>query len=169
MCFVFIWEQTATCATYSINWLVFITEMESVYSAVRTGCLNKAVCASYLKGWSQPLDRYRDTAGFTCSFLSALLLPQSSDFLYAEPLRLSSDPNFLSKIFCRQKRSGHYHFYCRCLDYVDHCLHALLWLHYLLNRRNDFWFMIFKENKKSFLSKTWRNERGEWRYSSTHS
>jgi hypothetical protein len=24
MCFVFIWEQTATCATYSINWLVFI-------------------------------------------------------------------------------------------------------------------------------------------------
>jgi len=25
-CFVFIWEQTATCATYSINWLVFITE-----------------------------------------------------------------------------------------------------------------------------------------------
>jgi len=46
MCFVFIWEQTATCATYSINLLVFITEMKSVYSAVRTGSLNKAVCAS---------------------------------------------------------------------------------------------------------------------------
>ena len=46
LCFVFIWEQTATCATYSINWLVFITEMKSVYSAVRTGSLNKAVCAS---------------------------------------------------------------------------------------------------------------------------
>jgi len=42
MCFVFIWEQTATCATYSINWLVFITEMKIVYSAVRTGSLNKA-------------------------------------------------------------------------------------------------------------------------------
>jgi len=50
MCFVFIWEQTATCATYSINWLVFITEMKSVYSAVRTGVLNKEVCASSLKG-----------------------------------------------------------------------------------------------------------------------
>ena len=50
MCFVFIWEQTATCATYSINWSVFITEMKSVYSAVRTGSLNKAVCASCLKG-----------------------------------------------------------------------------------------------------------------------
>ena len=45
MCFVFIWEQTVTCATYSINWLVFITQMKSVYSAVRTGPLNKAVCA----------------------------------------------------------------------------------------------------------------------------
>jgi len=49
MCFVFIWEQTATCATYSINWLVFITEIKSVYSAVRTGSLNKAVCSSSLK------------------------------------------------------------------------------------------------------------------------
>ena len=37
MCFVFIWEQTATCATYSINWLVFITEMKSFYCAERTG------------------------------------------------------------------------------------------------------------------------------------
>ena len=48
MCFVFIWEQTATCATYSINWLVFITEMKSVYCAVRTGSLNTAVCPSSL-------------------------------------------------------------------------------------------------------------------------
>jgi len=30
--------------------LVFITEMKSVYSAVRNGSLNKAVCASSLKG-----------------------------------------------------------------------------------------------------------------------
>ena len=52
MCFVFIWEKTATCATYSINWLVFITELKSVYSAVRNGSLNKAVCAVYLKGWN---------------------------------------------------------------------------------------------------------------------
>ena len=51
MCFVFNWEQTATCATYSLTWLVFITEMKSVYSAVRTGSLNKAVCASSLEGW----------------------------------------------------------------------------------------------------------------------
>ena len=43
MCFVFIREQTAACATYTINWLVFITEMKSVYCAVRTDSLNKAV------------------------------------------------------------------------------------------------------------------------------
>ena len=49
MCFVFICEQTATCATYSINWLVFITGTKSVYCVVRTGSLNKAVCASSLK------------------------------------------------------------------------------------------------------------------------
>jgi hypothetical protein len=32
--------------------LVFITEMKSVYSAVRTGSLNKAVCGSSVKGES---------------------------------------------------------------------------------------------------------------------
>ena len=49
MCFVFIWEQTATCAAYIINRLVFITEMKSVYCAVRAGSLNKAAWASSLK------------------------------------------------------------------------------------------------------------------------
>jgi hypothetical protein len=45
MCFV-------TCATYSINGLVFITEMKSVYGAVRTWALKKAVCFSSLKDQS---------------------------------------------------------------------------------------------------------------------
>ena len=53
MCFVFSWEQTATCATYSINWLVFITQMKSVSSVVRTGALNTAVCASSLNGLTE--------------------------------------------------------------------------------------------------------------------
>ena len=51
ICFVFIWEQTATSAPHNINWLVFKTEMKSVYSAVRIGSSNKAVCVSSLKGW----------------------------------------------------------------------------------------------------------------------
>jgi len=50
MCFVFIWEQTATCATYSINWLDFITEIKSVYSAVRIGALYKAGLRFVFKG-----------------------------------------------------------------------------------------------------------------------
>ena len=40
MCFVWISEQTAIISLYSINWLVLVTEMKSVYSAVRTGYLN---------------------------------------------------------------------------------------------------------------------------------
>jgi len=39
MCFMWIWEQTAIISLYSINWLVFITETECVYCAVRTGSL----------------------------------------------------------------------------------------------------------------------------------
>ena len=40
MCFVWISEQTAIISLYNINWLVFITEKECVYCAVRTGYLN---------------------------------------------------------------------------------------------------------------------------------
>jgi hypothetical protein len=43
-------KAACACATYSINWFVFVTEMKSVYSAVRTGALNKAISHSSLKG-----------------------------------------------------------------------------------------------------------------------
>ena len=39
MCFVWIWEHTAIIFLYSINWMVFITEMECVHCAVRAKCL----------------------------------------------------------------------------------------------------------------------------------
>jgi hypothetical protein len=42
MCFVRISEQTATSALYNIKRPVFITEVESVYSSVRTESLYKA-------------------------------------------------------------------------------------------------------------------------------
>jgi hypothetical protein len=40
MCRLSSWEQTAIISLYSINWLVFITETDYVYCAVRTGYLN---------------------------------------------------------------------------------------------------------------------------------
>jgi len=40
--FVSISVQTATFTLYIINWLVFITVVESVYSAVRSDALYKA-------------------------------------------------------------------------------------------------------------------------------
>ena len=57
-CFVRISEQTATFALYSINWLVLITVVESVYCTVRTDSLYKADYVSSLKGclccWVNP-------------------------------------------------------------------------------------------------------------------
>jgi hypothetical protein len=50
ICFVRISEGTATFALYVINLLLFITVLESVYSAVRTDALYKAVYVSSLKG-----------------------------------------------------------------------------------------------------------------------
>ena len=47
-CFVRISEHTATFPLYIINRLIFITEMESVYSAVRTDFLYKADYAWFL-------------------------------------------------------------------------------------------------------------------------
>ena len=47
MCFMWISEQTAIISLYSINWLVFVTETECVYCAVRTGSSKY----SRLKGW----------------------------------------------------------------------------------------------------------------------
>jgi hypothetical protein len=49
MCFIRISEQTATFALYIIKWLVFITDVESVYSAVRTESLYKTDYHSSLK------------------------------------------------------------------------------------------------------------------------
>jgi len=40
VCFVWVSEQTAIISLHSINWLVCITEIQSVYCAVRTECLN---------------------------------------------------------------------------------------------------------------------------------
>jgi hypothetical protein len=40
ICFVWLLEETVPFALYIINRLVFITEVESVYSAVRTEALH---------------------------------------------------------------------------------------------------------------------------------
>jgi len=71
---VFISEETATSAPYNINWLVFITEMKSFYCAVRTGSLNKTVCASSLNGYLRFRAVWRH--------ISLQLLPWSQLYLY---------------------------------------------------------------------------------------
>jgi hypothetical protein len=70
MCFVFILQQTPTFALYNINWFVFLTEMKSVYCAVRTESLDETVSALSLKG--QPL-RLADTQYVYCQAATVLL------------------------------------------------------------------------------------------------
>ena len=66
MCFVWIWEQTAIISLYSIDWLVFITEMQCGYCAVRTGSsnlieVNFSSCTSQLSIPSQSMRELRRT------------------------------------------------------------------------------------------------------------
>jgi hypothetical protein len=49
ICFVWISDQTVNFALNSIQELAFIMEMASVYSAVRTGSLNRTVYVLSLK------------------------------------------------------------------------------------------------------------------------
>jgi hypothetical protein len=51
MCFMWISDQSATYALYIIKWFVFITEAQSVYSAVRAESLYKTDSLSSSKGW----------------------------------------------------------------------------------------------------------------------
>jgi hypothetical protein len=53
MCFVWIWEQTAIISLYNINWLVYITERECVYCAVRTGSLYIIQVMCFVWNWEQ--------------------------------------------------------------------------------------------------------------------
>ena len=53
-------EQTAIISLYNINLQVFITEAESVYSAVQTGSLNQTDTVSSLKGYDDGTNLWSD-------------------------------------------------------------------------------------------------------------
>ena len=59
LCFMWISEQTAIISLYNINWLVFVTETESVYCAERTGSLNiiQVNSSSFGRGIAQAISR----------------------------------------------------------------------------------------------------------------
>jgi hypothetical protein len=69
MCFVWISEQTAIISLYYINWLVFVTETVSVYSAVRAGSLYVIQTSGhymYRQFYHSPILRSAHTAVFMC-------------------------------------------------------------------------------------------------------
>ena len=108
MCFVFIWEQTATCTTYSMNWLVFITEMKSVYCAVRTGSLNKAVCASYLKGLKfSSLENFQTIHNIIASYVPVICVAHTSTSVGTCPTICAIRSGFyVHRTYCLFKKSS---------------------------------------------------------------
>ena len=85
MYFVLIWDQTAIISLYSINWLVFITETECVYCAVRTGSLCIKFCVLPTQ----------------CIYVFCVDLRTNSDYLTTQKLRcrtiLSNASQFLGQ------------------------------------------------------------------------
>ena len=53
VCFMWLAEQTAIISLYNINWLVFVTETECVYCAVRTGSLYIIQVMCFVWIWEQ--------------------------------------------------------------------------------------------------------------------
>jgi hypothetical protein len=53
VCFVWVWEQTAIISLYSIDWLVFITEIECVYCVVRSTFYQHSVFMCFAWIWEQ--------------------------------------------------------------------------------------------------------------------
>ena len=87
MCFVWISEQTAIISRYSINWLVFITETECVYCAVRAKWLHIIHCPPMLSTHFRLLFAYTRTNGRslgTCNRKSDLIRQTS---ISTEPLK----------------------------------------------------------------------------------
>ena len=71
-------------ATYSINWLDFYNRDKNVYSAVRTGSLNKAVCASSLKGPPIGLSFNNCTLCPHCIYVFCIYLRTNNDLCHLQ-------------------------------------------------------------------------------------
>ena len=59
-------EQTATFALYSIDWLVFITVVKSVYCAVRADSLHKTDYVSSLKRLNKMENKHLSEVALQC-------------------------------------------------------------------------------------------------------
>jgi hypothetical protein len=112
MCFVWIWEQKAIISLYSSNWLVFITETEFVYCAVRAVCykpgLSKATYIIYIvlkpkimlsckysdswNIWIWTTRKYHHTWHRTCKCRASLVVTnrQTDEVLVTRPTRGST-------------------------------------------------------------------------------
>jgi len=102
VCFVWIWEQTAIISLYSINWLVFITETECVYCAVRSTFCPHNVFMCFVWIWEQTaiislcsinwLVFITETECVYCAVRSTFyVLPTQCSYAFCVDLRTNSD------------------------------------------------------------------------------
>jgi hypothetical protein len=103
MSFVWIWEQTAIISLYSINWLIFITETESVHCTVRTECV---LCGSQNKDGLFPYTALTDWFlwtrwGVYCAVRTGSL---NIDQIYLAPRGLKHTPS--QRIMKRHTANG---------------------------------------------------------------
>jgi hypothetical protein len=98
-----------TCATYSINWPIFITELKSVYSAVRTGPLNKAFCASswnYGLRWITHKTAYEIESLNILAYYAVLICTDTDMNCYSLKMETSGCPRRVCQFSKRQDITG---------------------------------------------------------------
>jgi hypothetical protein len=117
MCFVWIWEQTAIISLYCINWLVFITETECVYCAVRDGYINAIIICDVSNGsnWlSAPGRQTADSSDLAEAVEPATQLLGNSFILTAN-----------SRMYRAGKRTVSASFYIRVYSHIFTYIHIL--------------------------------------------
>jgi len=76
MCFVWISELTAIISLYNINWLIFITEPECVYCAVRNRYLNTIQISCRLQSCNSPCRQLNSNLNaISCPLYGLLSVP----------------------------------------------------------------------------------------------
>ena len=101
MCVVWIWEQTAIISLYSIDWLVFITETDCVYCAVRSTlyvlpaqcfCVDLRTNSNYFTVSIDWLVFVIKAECIYCAVRSAFyVLPRQCVYVFCVELRTNSD------------------------------------------------------------------------------
>jgi hypothetical protein len=127
MCFLWISEQTAIISLYKIKWLVFITEMECVYCAVRIEFSFKAQWLLYVA------PSLTFTNSVSCPHSVFMCFVWISEQTAIVSLHSSNWPVLITKVECLLVKHGcailYYYIYIYCFNQTRNILDY--WYHYV--------------------------------------